>query len=102
MASSLVLPSAQQLAGQWSVHVQQNAEQRCSFTLQVFGHALTGGAECLSRWLEGSVAGWIPTPDGIAVVSEEGRKLLFFSRQGDHYSSKVSADLTLLLTRTAP
>lgn len=66
MASSLVLPSAQSLAGQWLV---ANAEQQCQIEFlageqsEINGYSLVDRQHCLEKVLTAEVVGWRPAPD---------------------------------------
>lgn len=100
MASSLVLPSAQSLAGQWQV---ANAEQQCQIEFlageqsEINGYSLVDRQHCLEKVLTAEVVGWRPAPDGIALLQADGSTLAFFSRDGDIYRNQLGADDGLTL-----
>jgi hypothetical protein len=100
MASSLVLPSAQSLAGQWQV---ANAEQQCQIEFlageqsEINGYSLVDRQHCLEKVLTVEVVGWRPAPDGIALLRADGSTLAFFSRDGDIYRNQLGADDGLTL-----
>lgn len=100
MASSLVLPSAQSLAGQWLV---ANAEQQCQIEFlageqsEINGYSLVDRQHCLEKVLTAEVVGWRPAPDGIALLRADGSTLAFFSRDGDIYRNQLGADDGLTL-----
>ena len=100
MASSLVLPSAQSLAGQWQV---ANAEQQCQIEFlageqsEINGYSLVDRQHCLEKVLTAEVGGWRPAPDGIALLRADGSTLAFFSRDGDIYRNQLGADDGLTL-----
>ncbi|AGQ29042.1 AprI/Inh family metalloprotease inhibitor [Serratia liquefaciens] len=100
MASSLVLPSAQSLAGQWQV---ANAEQQCQIEFlageqsEINGYSLVDRQHCLEKVLTAEVVGWRPAPDGIALLRADGSTLAFFSRDGDIYRNQLGADDGLTL-----
>lgn len=100
MASSLVLPSAQSLAGQWQV---ANAEQQCQIEFlageqsEINGYSLVDRQHCLEKVLTAEVVGWRPAPDGIALLRADGSTLAFFSRDGDIYRNQLDADDGLTL-----
>nr|WP_256346329.1 AprI/Inh family metalloprotease inhibitor [Serratia liquefaciens] len=100
MASSLVLPSAQSLAGQWQV---ANAEQQCQIEFlageqsEINGYSLVDRQHCLEKVLTAKVVGWRPAPDGIALLRADGSTLAFFSRDGDIYRNQLGADDGLTL-----
>ncbi len=100
MASSLVLPSAQSLAGQWQV---ADAEQQCQIEFlageqsEINGYSLVDRQHCLEKVLTAEVVGWRPAPDGIALLRADGSTLAFFSRDGDIYRNQLGADDGLTL-----
>lgn len=100
MASSLLLPSAQSLAGQWQV---ANAEQQCQIEFlageqsEINGYSLVDRQHCLEKVLTAEVVGWRPAPDGIALLRADGSTLAFFSRDGDIYRNQLGADDGLTL-----
>lgn len=100
MASSLALPSAQSLAGQWLV---ANAEQQCQIEFlageqsEINGYSLVDRQHCLEKVLTAEVVGWRPAPDGIALLRADGSTLAFFSRDGDIYRNQLGADDGLTL-----
>lgn len=100
MASSLVLPSAQSLAGQWQV---ANAEQQCQIEFlageqsEINGYSLVDRQHCLEKVLTAEVVGWRPAPDGIALLRADGSTLAFFSRDGDIYRNQLGTDDGLTL-----
>lgn len=94
MASSLVLPTAQSLAGQWQV---ADAEQQCQIVFSASEQSETNGYQlvdqqgCLKKVLAAEVVGWRPAPDGIALLQADGSTLVFFSRDGDIYRNQLGA-----------
>lgn len=100
MASSLVLLSAQSLAGQWQV---ANAELQCQIQFltdeqpETHGYVLVDRLRCLEKVLTAEVVGWRPAPDGIALLRADGSTLAFFSRDGDIYRNQLGADDGLTL-----
>ena len=100
MASSLLLPSAQSLAGQWQV---ATAEQQCQIEFlageqsEINGYSLVDRQHCLEKVLTAEVVGWRPAPDGIALLRADGSTLAFFSRDGDIYRNQLGADDGLTL-----
>lgn len=100
MASSLVLPSAQSLAGQWQL---ANGEQQCQVALldseqrDTNGYQLQDQQQCLHEVFSAPVVGWRPAPDGIALLQADGTTLAFFSREGAVYrhQTDTAASLTL-------
>lgn len=104
MASSLVLPSAQSLAGQWQV---ADAQQQCQIEFLASEQSATNGYHlvdrqgCLKKVLTAEVVGWRPAPDGIALLQADGSTLAFFSRDGDVYRNQPGADGGLTLKALA-
>ena len=104
MASSLVLPSAQSLAGQWQV---ADAQQQCQIEFLASEQSATNGyplidrQNCLKKVLTAEVVGWRPAPDGIALLRADGSTLAFFSRDGDVYRNQPGADDGLTLKALA-
>ncbi|CAI1163695.1 protease inhibitor Inh/omp19 family protein [Serratia quinivorans] len=104
MASSLVLPSAQSLAGQWQV---ADAQQQCQIEFLASEQSATNGYQlvdrqnCLKNVLTAEVVGWRPAPDGIALLRADGSTLAFFSRDGDVYRNQLGADDGLTLKALA-
>lgn len=94
MASSLILPTAQSLAGQWQV---ADAEQQCQIVFSASEQSETNGYQlvdqqgCLKKVLAAEVVGWRPAPDGIALLQADGSTLVFFSRDGDIYRNQLGA-----------
>lgn len=104
MASSLVLPTAQSLAGQWQV---TDAEQQCQIEFLASEQSATNGyhlvdsQDCLKKVLTAEVVGWRPAPDGIALLQADGSTLVFFSRDGDIYRNQLGAGDGLTLKALA-
>ncbi|MHA7844874.1 AprI/Inh family metalloprotease inhibitor [Serratia sp. D1N4] len=95
MASSLVLPTAQSLAGQWQITDRQQqcqVEFLASEQQGANGYQLRDREHCLKTLFAAEVVGWRPAPDGIALLQADGSTWVFFSRMGDVYSG---AGLTL-------
>ena len=92
MASSLVLPSAESLSGQWTVTDESNS---CSLHLSAEsvesanGYKLRVLSICSPEVLPQIPSAWRPAPDGIALLDNEGLTVLFFSREGEHYRSQI-------------
>ncbi|HEJ9095819.1 TPA: AprI/Inh family metalloprotease inhibitor [Serratia odorifera] len=101
MASSLVLPSAQSLAGQWQL---ANGERQCRLELladtqrETNGYQLRDRQQCLKAIFNAEVIGWRAAPDGIALLQSDGSTLAFFSRDGEVYRHPIGAADGLTLT----
>jgi hypothetical protein len=99
---SPVLPDAKMLSGQWAV-AEEGSTQSCpvTFTMRPVGngHAVETDVRCLPGLrLNGAVA-WRAAPDGIALASESGRTIAFFSREGANYALRRADRPSLLLIR---
>ncbi|MCL6407699.1 protease inhibitor Inh/omp19 family protein [Dickeya dadantii] len=91
MASSLRLPSAAELSGQW---VLSGAEQHCDIRLNTdvldgTTWKLAGDSACLQKLLPEAPVGWRPTPDGLTLTQADGSAVAFFSRNRDRYEHKL-------------
>lgn len=104
MASSLVLPSPKSLAGQWTVVDKANS---CDVHLkaesfeQANGYKLTVSPACTQDVFPEAPEAWRPTPDGIALLARDGRTLLFFSQEGEHYRSQIWEETGKVLIKKA-
>ncbi|MDY4301648.1 AprI/Inh family metalloprotease inhibitor [Pseudomonas salmasensis] len=97
MASSLVLPTAAQLAGQWELKQQ---DQVCALKLVEQANALEGDIACVEQWLGDKPQTWSPTPDGIWLFNAEGSGITHLNRQkeGD-YQARTKAGNVVTLQR---
>lgn len=69
MASSLILLSASDLAGQWTLQQDEapaicHLELRDSEVAEASGYDLGGDTACLTRWLPSEPRAWRPTRPG--------------------------------------
>ena len=101
---SPVLPDATTLAGEWAV-AEDGSKQSCAvtFTLRPLGngHAVETDGRCLEALRLNSIVLWRVTPDGIALASESGRTIAFFSREGAGYVLRRTACPSLRLAKSA-
>ncbi|RFD25994.1 alkaline proteinase inhibitor [Pseudomonas sp. GL93] len=97
MASSLVLPTSAQLAGQWELKQQG---QVCALKLVEQANALEGDIACAEQWLGDKPLTWSPTPDGIWLFNAEGSGITHLNRQkeGD-YQARTKAGEVVRLQR---
>ncbi|WP_138763010.1 AprI/Inh family metalloprotease inhibitor [Pseudomonas lactis] len=97
MASSLVLPTSAQLAGQWELKQQ---DQVCALKLVEQANALEGDIACVEQWLGDKPQTWSPTPDGIWLFNAEGSGITHLNRQkeGD-YQARTKAGEVVTLQR---
>jgi len=88
MASSLALPTATSLAGDWLIaHNQKTCEVILSDVRhpESNGYQLTtAGADCDGVVVADTVA-WRPEPDGIALLNTHGSTLMFFAGYKTHF-----------------
>lgn len=102
MASSLVLPSAETLSGQWTV---SDKSKSCVVQLNTEGVESAGGyslkflSDCTPDVLPQEPVAWRPAPDGIALLDKEGLTVLFFSQEDDHYRSQIWVETGKILKR---
>ncbi|PRW69102.1 alkaline proteinase inhibitor [Pseudomonas fluorescens] len=97
MASSLVLPTSAQLAGEWELKQQ---DQVCALELVEQANALEGDIACAEQWLGDKPLTWSPTPDGIWLFNAEGSGITHLNRQkeGD-YQARTKAGEVVRLQR---
>ena len=104
-AMSPEMPDAKTLAGDWAV-AEQGASQSCAVKFSLHprrnGHAVKADRQCLGALRLDGVVLWRVAPDGIALASESGRTIAFFSREGARYVLRRADCPSLLLTRGAP
>ncbi|WP_073522415.1 AprI/Inh family metalloprotease inhibitor [Pseudomonas fluorescens] len=95
MASSLVLPTAAQLAGQWELKQQ---DQVCALKLVEQANALEGDIACVEQWLGDKPLTWSPTPDGIWLFNAEGSGITHLNRQkeGDYQARTKTGEVVTL------
>ncbi|ECI4012244.1 protease [Salmonella enterica subsp. salamae] len=92
MASSLVLPPAGSLSGQWTVTDESNSciiQLSAESVESANGYQLSVSPNCAHAVLPETTVAWRPTPDGIALLDKDGLTVLFFSREGEHYRSQI-------------
>ncbi len=98
MASSLVLPTAAQLAGHWQLHQQ---DQVCALDLLEQANALGGDVACAEQWLGDKPQTWSPTPDGIWLMNAEGTGITHLNRQKEgEYKGRTPSGREVVLQRT--
>ncbi len=92
MASSLVLPFAESLSGQWTVTDKSNSciiQLSAESVESVSGYRLNVSPNCVHPVLPEATMAWRPSPDGIALLDSDGLTVLFFSWEGEHYRSQI-------------
>ncbi|MFK0955651.1 alkaline proteinase inhibitor AprI [Pseudomonas aeruginosa] len=108
MASSLILLSASDLAGQWTLQQDEapaicHLELRDSEVAEASGYDLGGDTACLTRWLPSEPRAWRSTPAGIALLERGGLTLMLLGRQGEgDYRVQKGDGGQLVLRRATP
>ncbi|NER58930.1 AprI/Inh family metalloprotease inhibitor [Pseudomonas sp. MAFF212428] len=103
MASSLLLPSPDQLAGDWKLYAQKDVGHVCTLRLHAPQTLLSGELDCAEKLLGVRVSAWLVTPDTLALVGGDGVALRHFNRvQPGLYEWDVEAGKTLRLERLDP
>lgn len=102
MASSLSLPSATSLAGNWLIeHDKKNCVVTLSHTSlpQANGYQFAKvGDNCADIVVPETVA-WRPEPDGIAFLNADGATLMFFSGYEPHFRLDDNAKGIFILSK---
>jgi len=94
MASSLSLPSATSLAGNWLI---KNDKKNCVVTLshinlpEANGYQLFKGDDNCGDVIVPDTVAWRPEPDGIALLNAHGSTLMFFAGYKTHFQLDDSA-----------
>ena len=97
MASSLVLPTSAQLAGQWELKQQ---DQVCALKLVEQANALEGDIACAEQWLGDKPLTWSPTPDGLLLIGKDGTQSIFLALiEAGRYEGEVEGANTLVMQR---
>ncbi|MBV6285895.1 AprI/Inh family metalloprotease inhibitor [Pseudomonas aegrilactucae] len=100
MASSLLLPTPEQLAGAWKLYRASEPAAACTVHLQAPQTLLGGELDCAERLLGVRVTAWLVTPDTLALVGDDGSALRHFNRvKPGVYEFGYDADKTLRLER---
>ena len=100
MASSLLLPSPGQLAGDWKLYRATEPTAACTVHLQAPETLLTGDLDCVERVLGARATAWLVTPDTLALVGGDGVVLRHFNRvTPDLYEWGFDADKAMRLER---
>ncbi|HAT3781507.1 AprI/Inh family metalloprotease inhibitor [Serratia marcescens] len=92
MTNNLLLPSAISISGHWTITDKSNS---CTIHLSeenvesANGYKLIILSTCSPEILPQVPVAWRPTPDGIALLDQDGLSVLFFSREGMHYRSHI-------------
>jgi len=94
MASSLALPAATSLAGDWVIaHNQKNCEVILSDARhpESNGYQLTITGDDCGETIAADTVAWRPEPDGIALLNAHGSTLMFFAGYKTHFQLNDSA-----------
>ncbi|WP_262409923.1 protease inhibitor Inh/omp19 family protein [Escherichia albertii] len=92
MATSLMIPSVESLSGKWTI---SHKSAICSIYLGTKDVPLANGYElnislhCDHKIFKKKPVAWRPAPDGIAILDENGATISFFSKEGEHYRSRI-------------
>jgi len=82
MASSLLLPNAAQMAGDWTLYPEQQQAQACNLHLGANEGEIEGDLDCARDLLGLRPGSWLVTPDTLALVGGDGSSVVHFSREG--------------------
>ncbi|MEN5201141.1 AprI/Inh family metalloprotease inhibitor [Pseudomonas wadenswilerensis] len=99
MASSLILPTPAQLAGEWTLYPEADPAAGCELHLEET-QTLHGDLDCVEELIGARPGGWLPTPDTLALMGGSGTALVHFNRYKPGIFKWTSASgKTLLLER---
>ncbi|WP_233281657.1 AprI/Inh family metalloprotease inhibitor [Pseudomonas tructae] len=79
MASSLLLPTPAQLAGDWTLYPEGDRAAGCELQLEA-SQSLRGDLDCVEKLIGARPGGWLPTPDTVALLDGSGSALVHFNR----------------------
>ncbi|WP_433885011.1 AprI/Inh family metalloprotease inhibitor [Pseudomonas vranovensis] len=79
MASSLLLPTPAQLAGDWTLYPENDRAAGCELQLDA-AQTLHGDLQCAEGLIGQRPSGWLPTPDTLALLDGSGSALVHFNR----------------------
>lgn len=81
MASSLLLPTPAQLAGDWTLYPENDRAAGCELHLDA-AQTLRGDLKCAQKLIgkRQRPSGWLPTPDTLALLGGSGSALVHFNR----------------------
>lgn len=101
------LPDATELAGDWRIEGQGGLD--CDLVLdasvmrfegaQAPAHDLTAATRRLTPMGLGEVRAWRPSPDGIALLRDDGSLVVFLNRNGTAYEGRGPDGERLRLVR---
>ncbi|MBI6548921.1 AprI/Inh family metalloprotease inhibitor [Xenorhabdus lircayensis] len=100
MASSLRLPTADELKGLWQL---SDGHQVCSIALtdtrlpegSIWA---VKGDFCVTALLGQPIEGWRPTPDGITLTDDDGNSLAFFEHGSEQWVAYLVDGRELVMT----
>ncbi|WP_256591405.1 MULTISPECIES: AprI/Inh family metalloprotease inhibitor [Pseudomonas] len=99
MASSLLLPSAAQMAGDWTLYSEQPQAQTCNLHLGANEGEIEGDLDCARDLLGLRPGSWLVTPDTLALVGGDGSSVVHFSREGARRYAWTRPDGTQLVLK---
>ncbi|QPG66023.1 AprI/Inh family metalloprotease inhibitor [Pseudomonas sp. BIGb0427] len=79
MASSLLLPTPAQLAGDWMLYPENDRAAGCEMHLDA-AQTLRGDLECVAGLIGQRPSGWLPTTDTLALLDGSGSAMVHFNR----------------------
>nr|O87807.1 RecName: Full=Alkaline proteinase inhibitor; Flags: Precursor [Pseudomonas tolaasii]CAA07698.1 eprI protein [Pseudomonas tolaasii] len=98
MASSFVVPSTAQMAGQ--LGIEATGSGVCAGPAEQ-ANALAGDVACAEQWLGDKPVSWSPTPDGIWLMNAEGTGITHLNRQKEgEYTGRTPSGADVTLQRT--
>ncbi|WP_024694522.1 AprI/Inh family metalloprotease inhibitor [Pseudomonas syringae] len=99
---SLKLPSPAELSGTWRLFASTQEQDFCELSLNADEPASVGNPDCATRWLKETPTGWVPTPDGLALIGKDGTGLIHFNRLSERlYQARLPGGEQLNLERVA-
>lgn len=102
IAMSLKLPSPAELSGTWRLFTSDQRQVACELSLNADEPASVGNPDCATRWLKETPTGWVPTPDGLALIGKDGTGLIHFNRLSEQlYQARLPGGEQLNLERVA-
>ena len=102
IAMSLKLPSPAEFSGTWRLFTSDQGQAACELSLNADEPASVGNPDCATRWLKEAPTGWVPTPDGLALIGKDGTGLIHFSRLSEQvYQARLPGGERLNLERVA-
>ncbi|WP_256660324.1 AprI/Inh family metalloprotease inhibitor [Pseudomonas sp. RIT623] len=99
MASSLLLPNAAQMAGDWTLQPEEQGGQSCNLRLGATEGEIEGDLDCARDLLGLRPGSWLVTPDTLALVGGDGSSVVHFNREGAKRYAWTRPDGTQLVLK---